>query len=187
MKGISFPLKTCTNELNIHSSGNLSLNKISLNIFVKDFKHLSPPALNTSIETPEGPLAFLIFIWSIAHHNSSTSILLIALSTILASMLSRHLFSTSIKFYISYFQIFYTYFTAPISSLRQLIPTTTFFFPTLCLEILNNSRPSQHELIFSTVSNYLIHSHIYYSLSIFFWLAIFLPIFLILALFPNPK
>ena len=45
IKGILFPLKIGTNELNIHSSGNVSLNKISLNIFVKDFKHFSPHQL----------------------------------------------------------------------------------------------------------------------------------------------
>ena len=60
LRGSPFPLKISTNKLNIHSYGNLSLDKISLNMFVKDFKHLSPPALNISIATPEGPLAFLL-------------------------------------------------------------------------------------------------------------------------------
>ena len=41
-------------------------------------------------------------------------------------------------------------FTAPLSSLRQLIPATSFFFTTLCLAILNNSQPSQQKSIFST-------------------------------------
>ena len=61
LRGSPFPLKIGTKELNIHSSGNLSLNKISLNMFVKDFKHLSPPALNNSVGTLEGPAAFPIF------------------------------------------------------------------------------------------------------------------------------
>ena len=86
IKGIPFLLNIGTNELNIHCSGNLSYDKI-LNMFVKDFKNLSPPALNDSITTPEGPLAFLIFIWFIAHFTSSTSILLTTPSTLLASML----------------------------------------------------------------------------------------------------
>ena len=89
LTGSPFPLKISTNELNIHSSGNLSLNKI-LNMFVKDFKHLSSPVLDNSITTPEGPLAFPIFIRFIAQRTSSTSILLTAPSTLLASMLSLH-------------------------------------------------------------------------------------------------
>ena len=39
IKGIPFPLKICTNELNIRSTGNLSLSKISFYKFAKDFKH----------------------------------------------------------------------------------------------------------------------------------------------------
>ena len=45
----------------MHYSGNLSLTKISLNMFVKDFKHLSPPVLNNSIATPEAPLVKTVF------------------------------------------------------------------------------------------------------------------------------
>ena len=55
LRGFPFPLKLGTNKLNIYSSGNLSLKKI-LNMFVKDFKHLSLPAINISRATPEGPL-----------------------------------------------------------------------------------------------------------------------------------
>ena len=120
-------------------------------MFVKDFKYLSPTALKNSIGNPEGPLAFPIFIRFIADHASLTSILPTAPSTLLASMLSLHLFSTFINFSICYFQVFfrsYTLtFTASLSSLRQLTPTTSFFSPTLCLAILNNSQPSQHESI----------------------------------------
>ena len=58
IKGI--PVKTGTNELIIHSSGNLSLNKV-LNMFVKDFKHLSPSALNISRATPKDLLSKLSF------------------------------------------------------------------------------------------------------------------------------
>ena len=65
-RGSPFPLKIGTNELNTHSSGNLSLNK-TLNMFIKDFKQLSPPALNNSIATQEDP--FLIFIRFITHHT----------------------------------------------------------------------------------------------------------------------
>ena len=43
----------------MHSSGNLSLNKISLNVFVKTFKHLSPPALkNSTYSNSKGPICF---------------------------------------------------------------------------------------------------------------------------------
>ena len=49
-----------------------------------------------------------------------------------------------------FFWSFTLTFTAPLSSLRQLIPTTSFFFTTLCLAILNNSQPSQQKSIFST-------------------------------------
>ena len=73
IKGIPFPLKISTNEFNINPSGNLYLSKISLNMFVKDFKHLSPPTLNNSIATPDGLLASSIFP---DFHTSSTSILL---------------------------------------------------------------------------------------------------------------
>ena len=98
LSGSPFRLKTGTNELNSHSSSNLCLNKISLNMFVRDFKHLSPPALNNSIAAPEGPCAFLIFIRFIAHRTFSTTVLLTAPSTLLASMLSLHSFSTFINF-----------------------------------------------------------------------------------------
>ena len=130
LREVPFPLNIGINELNIHSSSNLFLNKILLNIFVKDFKHLSLPALNISIVTPEGPLAFLIFIQFIAHCTSSTSILLTAPSTLIALMLLLHSFSTFINFFICFFQIFFRSstltFTAPLSSLRQLTPTTFF-------------------------------------------------------------
>ena len=156
-------------------------------MFVKDFKHLSSPTLNISIATPDGPLAFPIFIRFIAHRTSSTSILLTAPSTLLASMLSLHSFSTFINFSICSFQIFFRSstltFTAPLSSFRQLIPTTSLFSPALCLAILNNSRPSRLHFL----PSFLIHCHIYYSLSIFFCLAIFLPIFLIPTLSPDRK
>ena len=144
IKGTPFPLKIGTNELNIYSSGNLSLNKI-LNMFAKDFKHLSPPALKNSVVTPEGLLACPIFIRFVAHRTSSTSILLTAASTLLASMLSLHSFSVLINISICSFQIFFRSstltFTAPLPSLRQLAPTTSFFSPTLCLAILNTSQP----------------------------------------------
>ena len=87
LKRSLFSLKIGTNKVNIHSSSNLSLNKISSNMFAKDFKYLSLPALNNSIPTSEGPLAFPIFIQSIAHSTSSTSILLTVPTTLLASIL----------------------------------------------------------------------------------------------------
>ena len=166
---IPFPLKVGTDKLNIHSSSNLTLNKISLNMFVKDFKHLSPPASNNSIATPQGPFVFLIFIRFIAGHISSPSVLLSAPSTVLVSMLPLYSFSTFINLSICSLQIFFRSFTLtftiPLSSLRQLTPTTFFFSPILCLAILNNSQPSRQE---STL--YIL---IYYSLSIFFCLTYF--------------
>ena len=59
IKGIPYLL----NEPNIHSFSNLSLNKISLNTFGKDFKHLPLPALKISITTPESLLVFPIVIY----------------------------------------------------------------------------------------------------------------------------
>ena len=143
IKGSPILLKIGPNKLNICSSGNLFSNKISLNMFAKDFKHLSPPALKFFTATPEGPLTFPIFIQFIAHCTSSTSTLLTTPSTLLASILSFHSFSVFINFSIWSFQIFYQSskltFTTPLSSLRKLTPTTSLFSPALCLAILNNS------------------------------------------------
>ena len=58
--GFPFPLKIGTNELNIHSSGNLSLNKISLNMFLKDFK-LIPTRLKQFYSNPRGSTRFSDF------------------------------------------------------------------------------------------------------------------------------
>ena len=127
-------------------------------MFVKDFQHLSPPALNNSIATQEGSLPFPIFIQFIVHFNllqliahfnlhllhTSTLILLTAPSTLLASMLSFHSFSTFINFSMCSFQIFFPSstltLTVPLSSLRQVTSTTSFFSPNYCLAIPNNSQ-----------------------------------------------
>ena len=105
------------NELNIHSPGNLSLNKISLNVRQR-FQRLIPTSLKQFYSNPTGPLAFSIFIQFITHHTFSTSILLIAPSTLLASMQSHRSFSTFINFSICSFHIFFQSstltFTAPL-------------------------------------------------------------------------
>ena len=87
LRGSPFPLKTCTNKLNFHSHINLSLTRVSLNMFVKDFKALSPPPLSNCIETQDCPHVSPIFIQFIAHHTCSASIFLTVPSTLLASML----------------------------------------------------------------------------------------------------
>ena len=98
LMGSPFPLKTGANKLNIHSSCNLSLNKISLNMFVKDFKHLSPPALNISRATPEGPLGFQFSFDSL--HTAPLQSPFSTLHPLLASMLSLNSFLTFINIFI---------------------------------------------------------------------------------------
>ena len=108
-------------------------------MFVKDFKHLSPPALSNSIAT-RGHTCFPNFhsIHCTMHlFNMNSPHCTLYLTSI---MLSLHSFSTFINFSICSFQIFFQpstlSFTAPLSSLRQLTPATFFFSPTFCLIIL---------------------------------------------------
>ena len=151
--GFPFLLKIGTNKLNIHSSGNLSMNKILLNMFVKDFKDLSPPALNNSKQPPEGPLAFLSTIHCTPHLFNLNSLHCTLYFTSVNTIIP---FIFNINFPICSFQIFFQSstltFTALLSSLRQLTPTASLFTPTLCLAILNNSQPSKHKSTFSTTS-----------------------------------
>ena len=89
-----------------------------------------------------------------------------------------------------YFQIFYRSpiltFTTPLSSLRQLTPATSFFSPAL---LFGNSKQLTNITtrinFLHRFSSFLIHNHIYYSLTIFFGVTIFLPVFLISTLLSN--
>ena len=84
--------------------------------------------------------------------------------------------------------IIHTYFHCPTFIFKTTNPNNIFLFHN---PLFGNSK--QLTAITTKInllhcpSSFLIHSHTYYSLSIFFGLTIFLPIFLILTLFPNPK
>ena len=120
-------------------------------MFVKDFKSLSPPPLNNSIATLGDGLANFYTINCTSHLLNLNSPL--CTLYLLASMLPLHSFSTFIDFAMRSSHVFFRSstptFTTPLSSLRQLTPTTSFFTPALSLGILNNSRPSWHESTFS--------------------------------------
>ena len=149
LRGSLFPLKIDTYELNIHSSGNLFLSKISLNVFVKDFQHLSPPTLRK----PGGHTCFFSFytihctLYLLNLNSSHCFLYLISINAIIPFIFNIHqLFYMLIP---DFLLIFHT-FTTPLSSLRQLTLTTSFLSPTLCLEILNSSQPSRHKTTSTT-------------------------------------
>ena len=66
-------------------------------------------------------------------------------------MLSLHSFSTFINFSVCSFQIFFQSFTltftSPLSLLRQLTPTTSFFSPTLCLTYISLQKATTGQIL----------------------------------------
>lgn len=66
MRGSPFPLKIDTNKINIHFSGNLPSNRISLNMAVKELRQGFQPALKIST-TPKWPTCFPIFSYFSLH------------------------------------------------------------------------------------------------------------------------
>ena len=138
--GSPFPLKIGTDKLNIHSSGNLPLKKISLNMLVKDFKLLSPPNLNISRATPDGLVAFLIFIQFIAHRTSSTSFLLTAPSTLLCiNAITPFIFNIHQLFHMllpDFLSIIHIYFHRPTFIFKTTNPNNISLIPS---PLLGNS------------------------------------------------
>ena len=139
IKGSPFPLKIATNTLNIHSSSNLSLKKISVNVCQR-FQTLIAISLKQFYSNHRRPTCFPSFhlIHCTMHlFNINSPHCTLYLTSILQSL---HSFSTFINFSICSFQIFFrpcTFsFNPPLSSLRQLTPATSFFSPTFCLVIL---------------------------------------------------
>ena len=84
-----------------------------------------------------------------------------------------------------FFSIIHTHFHRPTFTFKTTNPNNIFLLPSPLfgyskeLTTITTRINLLHRLL-----SFLIHSHIYYSLSIFFCLAIFLPIFLIPTLFP---
>ena len=123
---------------------------------------------------------FIYIIWVDVHK----------LDIVVFTLPEHHSFSTFINFSTCSIQIFFqsSVLTAitPLPTLRQLTSTVYLFFLMRRLAILNKSQRSRKINPYHLPS-FLIHSHIYYSLGIFLFLSGFLPIFLILTLFLNPK
>ena len=126
-----------TNELNIHSSGNLSLNKVSLNV-CRRFQTLIPTSLKHFYSKPRGPTCFPDF--HAIHGTPHLFNLRVPHWTLyfIASVLSLHSFSTFIRFSICSFQILFR-----TSTLTLITPLSSSVSPALCLVILNSSRISK--------------------------------------------
>ena len=149
LRGSPFLSKIGTYELNIHSSGNLSLNKISWKIFLKDFKHLFPPTSSISFATPEGPLALPVlhtapFNLNAPHHTLYCT----SINAITPSIFNIHeLFHI---LFLDFCSIINTYFHHSTFISKTTNPNNIFFLSSPFLAILNNSQQSWHDSAFST-------------------------------------
>ena len=160
-------------------------------MFVKDFKYLSQ--LYILRATLERPLAFPVFIRFMAHHICSNSTssphctpYLISIDGITQFIFNIHqLFHTLLPDFLLIIHIYFYHLTYIC---KKTNPNNIFLILSL---LFGNSKllmtiTTQINFL-HCLPRFLIHSHIYYSLGIFFCLIIFLPVFLILTLFPNPK
>ena len=165
IKGISFPFKIGTNELNTHSSGNLFLKKITLNMFVKDFKHLSPPALKI-LSQPRGSNCFPDFhtIHCTPHlfnlNSPHCTLYLTSINAITPFIFNIHqLFHMLLSDFLS---IIHTYFYHHTFIFNTSNPKNIFL---LLNPLFGNSK---HLTTITTrinllhcISSFLIHNHIY--------------------------
>ena len=128
-------------------------------MFVKDYKHLSLRALNNSIATPEGtcfPNFHTIYCTPPLFNLNSCYCILYLISI---SAITPFIFNILQLFHLllpDFILIIHTYFHLSSFIFKTtnlnifLLPS--FFSPTLYLTILSNSRPSQYESTFFTVS-----------------------------------
>ena len=129
-------------------------------MFVKDFKHLSPPFWNNSIATPRGCSCFPDF------HKIHCTLQLFSIGAITTFIFNiRQIFHMLLPNFLS---IIHTYFLHPTFIFKTTNPNI-FPFPK---PFFDNSK--QLSTIMTQVNflqrllNFLIHSHILYSLGSFF-------------------
>ena len=122
-----------------------------LSMCVKDFKHVSPKALNNSVATPEGPHFHIIHCTSHLFNLNSTHCALYITSV---SAITPFIFNIYQLFHMllpDFLSIIHSYFHCPTFIFKTTSPNNI-LLPTFCLAILNNSWPSRHQSTFSTAS-----------------------------------